>query len=85
MIGFDRYDVILTAIAASLLGGASLGLATALTVRTGIAAGALVATLLIYEAIYRNPPLPPSDARIRAALVVWHVGLVVLLLDLYFG
>jgi len=52
-----------------------LGIVTALGMTTGLFAGTLVATLLVYDAMFRNPPLPATDPRVAASIVVWHVVL----------
>ncbi|WP_083822890.1 hypothetical protein [Halopiger xanaduensis] len=74
----DYYDKIVVGIASSLLGGVALGVATGLAVESGLFLGALVATGFVYDAMFRNPPLPPTDPRVATAMVVWHVVLVVL-------
>lgn len=72
------YDKVLVAIAASLGGGFLAGLLTSYPLRVGVLAGALVATVCIYDAVFRNPPRPVSP-RAKAAAVVWHAVLVMLL------
>lgn len=78
----DRYERLLGAIAASLLGGAAASLHPAVTLHYGLAAGGLLATLFLYEALFRNPPVPPTDPHIASVVVFWHVALVWLLLSL---
>jgi len=72
------YDKVLLAIAASLGGGSLLGLVTDVAFRLGLLAGALLATVFVYDAIFRHPPQP--TARARHAAVVWHLFLALLLL-----
>ena len=81
-VSFTYYDKILAAIAVSLGGGAVAGLLTALRVRLGLLDGALIATVFIYDAVFRNPPLPTASARAMVGAVVWHVFLGVLLLSI---
>ena len=76
------YDKILVAIAVSLGGGTLTGVVTGFGRQTGIFAGALVATLFLYDAIYRNPPLPESAPGWKPIALVWHVALGGLLLTL---
>ena len=78
----DYYDWILFAIAASLTLGAILGAATGIPVRVALAASVLVATPFVYDALFRNPPLPPEPTTRAAAAVVWHVLVVWALLSL---
>nr|WP_090623288.1 hypothetical protein [Natrinema salaciae] len=73
----DYYDRVIVGIAGSILGGALLGVATALGVTTGLFVGALVATLLVYDVVFRNPPLPATDSRVAASVIVWHAALFV--------
>lgn len=73
------YDRILVAIGASLGGGVLGGLLTDLDLRVGALAGALVATVFVYDALFRNPPQAGHAPRTKVAAVTWHVFLVVLL------
>jgi len=73
------YDKVLVAIAASLAGGSVVGAATAVEFRLGLLAGALLATVLVYDATLRNPPRPPSSRQVMA-VVGWHLLLAILLL-----
>ena len=69
----NYYDKILVGIAGSLLAGILLGTLTTIAFHTGLFIGTLVATLLVYDAMFRNPPLPTPDPRVAAAAIVWHV------------
>lgn len=73
----DYYDKILAGIAASLLGGLVLGVAAPIALNVGIVVGTLVATLFVYAGVFRNPPLPETDPRVKAAAVAWHAVLLV--------
>lgn len=66
------YDKILAAIAVSLGGGLFAGVVTTLRLHVGLLAGALLATIFVYHAVFRNPP-PEVPLQVRAAVVVWHV------------
>ena len=81
----SRYDKILIGIAASLLGGLVLGLVTTLQFHVGVFFGALVATVFVYDAMFRNPPLPATHPERALAAIVWHAILFVLALAVYFG
>lgn len=74
------YDKILAGIALSLISGGFVGLITDLRLRVGLLAGALVATTLVYHALFRNPPLEEAPSpRAKAAGVIWHIFLLGLL------
>ncbi|AGB39889.1 hypothetical protein [Natronococcus occultus] len=81
----SNYDTILIGITTSLLGGVVLGLATTIQFHTGVFFGALVATAFVYDAMFRNPPLPTAQPERAAAAIVWHAFLFVLTLTVYFG
>lgn len=69
----DRYDWILLAIAIALGGGLLVGVLTPVPMVYGLATGFVFATPFVYDAIYRNPPLPESDVQRAIAAIVWHV------------
>ncbi|QCW03705.1 hypothetical protein [Natrinema pallidum] len=73
----DYYDRLLGGMGASLLLGAAAGLHPAIAVRHGLFGGALLATVFLWEALVRNPPVPTTDPKYAAATVVWHGGLLV--------
>jgi hypothetical protein len=69
----DYYDEVLLGIALSLVGGGAAGLLSPVAFSTGLFAGSLLATGLLYLALFRNPPTPATDPEVTAAAVVWHV------------
>ncbi|AFO58486.1 MULTISPECIES: hypothetical protein [Natrinema] len=73
----EYYDRLLGGMVASLLLGAAAGLHPAIAVRYGLLGGALLATVFLWEALVRNPPVPTSEPGYAAATVVWHGGLLV--------
>lgn len=77
------YDKILAAIAASLGVGTLVGAITAVSFRVGLLAGALVGTIFVYDALFRNPPRPAPVPQAKAAAVLWHVFLGILLLPMF--
>ncbi|APX96772.1 hypothetical protein [Natronorubrum daqingense] len=77
MASLEYYDKLLLAIAGSLILGVVIGVTTSVAVSTGIAGGSVVATVFVYEAIFRNPPGPVTSAQVKATAVVWHAFLVV--------
>lgn len=66
------YDKVLAAIAVSLSGGAVVGVISSYPFQAGLLAGALVATVWIYDAMFRNPPTPSLSTQAKFAAVVWH-------------
>ncbi|MDG5760214.1 hypothetical protein QA600_12795 [Natronococcus sp. A-GB1] len=51
----------------------------------GVFYGALVATVFVYNAMFRNPSLPTAQPKRAAAAIVWHAFLFVLALTGSFG
>lgn len=80
-VSLDYYDKVLAAIAVSLSGGALVGAVTDFRLRVGLLAGGLVATTFVYHAMFRNPPRPTASRQAKAAAIVWHVFLGILLLS----
>lgn len=81
-ISLDYYDWILIAVAASLGGGALVGIFTSVSFRVGLLFGAVVGTLFVYDAIFRNPPSPVPSSQMTAIVVGWHLFLAVLLFSI---
>lgn len=77
------YDKILAVIAVSLSGGALVGVITDLRLRVGLLAGALIATLFVYHAMFRNPPRPAPSPQAKAAAIGFHVLLWALLVSAF--
>lgn len=82
-IEIGYYDRILLAIVSCVVGGGLIGALAPVAIHTGIFGGSLVATFFVYDALFRNPPLPPSDTRIAVAAIIWHAMLFVLVLTVY--
>ncbi|MFD1642556.1 hypothetical protein [Halohasta litorea] len=74
----DYYDGILVAIVGCILAGVVVSVLTGIGVQSGLFAGTLVATLFVYDAIIRHPPLPPTEPALVVPLVVWHAGVLLL-------
>jgi len=74
----DYYDGIIVGIFGSVLLGVGASALLGFGVQTGLVAGALVATLFLYDAIIRHPPMPPTDPTMVVPMVGWHlmVGLL---------
>ncbi|MCL9813701.1 hypothetical protein AArcSt11_08555 [Natranaeroarchaeum aerophilus] len=71
-----RYDWILVAIPVALLSGWIIGVLTVVPIEYGMVAGVVLATPFVYDAIFRNPPLPESDVQRAFAAILWHVLVV---------
>lgn len=82
-ISVSYSDKILAAIAASLGAGALAGVFTAYSIRLGLLAGALIGTLFMYDAVFRNPPRPAPSTQAKTAALVWHVFLAILLVSTF--
>ena len=78
----DYYDQILLAIAAVMIAGAAISIHPLIGFHQGLAAGSLVATLLLYEALFRNPPTEPTASTTAASVVVGLSWLLTLVLSL---
>ncbi|ELY58705.1 hypothetical protein [Natronolimnohabitans innermongolicus] len=72
------YDKILVGIAGCVLGGILLGVLTPIPFESGLFLGAITASVFVYDAMFRNPPLQTTDPRVAAAVIVWHAALFVL-------
>lgn len=81
----DYYDGILVAIVGCILGGLAVSLVTDIGIQAGVFAGTLVATLFVYDAIFRHPPLPPTNPAMAVPVVVWHVIVLVLAVAVALG
>lgn len=84
-IEFEYYDKILIGITSALLMGVLAGVLTSLAFSTGVLFGALAATPFVYDAMFRNPPLPSSNPEVAVAVIVWHAFLFVLVAAVYGG
>jgi len=65
---------------ASLLVGAAVGLHPAVRFNVGLLGGAVVATVFLWDAIVRHPPVPTSEPGYAAAAVVWHAVIIAFLI-----
>jgi uncharacterized protein YneF (UPF0154 family) len=70
----DYYDWVLAGILGSVLAGVAASAVMGLGLRAGLFAGALVATLFLYDAMFRNPPLPRTDLTMVVPVIAWHLG-----------
>ncbi|MFD1564618.1 hypothetical protein ACFR99_13835 [Haloarchaeobius amylolyticus] len=75
----EYYDRLLGSMLAALLAGVVVGFHPALDFYLGLLGGALVATLFLWDAIVRRPPVPRADPTYTTAVVVWHGGVLAML------
>ncbi len=80
MVELEYYDKLLLAIAGSLAAGTAIGLFTAVSLSTGVAGGAIVATIFVYDAMFRSSPVSPTDPETVAAAIVWHAFVIAVVL-----
>lgn len=72
------YDKVLAAIPICLAGGILVGAVTNVTLEVGLLGGAVLSTVVIYDAVFRNPPSSSISAQAKYAAVTWHVFLSLL-------
>jgi hypothetical protein len=76
----DYYDRMLLAIAAVMIAGAVVSMHPLIGFHQGLAAGSLVATLFLYEILFRDPPTEPTTSTTAASAVVGISWLLTLIL-----
>ena len=79
----DYYDKLLAAVPAVLALGALAGLLGPLAFHQGLALGSLASSILLYEAILRNPPIEPTTADVTASTITGLGWVLSLLLYLF--
>lgn len=67
MVGY--YDKLIVAVPTVLLVGILLSLLEPVDLHQGLAVGSFLATILLYEAIVRNPPVEPTPADVTASII----------------
>lgn len=65
------FDWLLAAMAAAVLLGAAASVHPAISMATGVRVGGAVATLMLYQALFRRPPEVGVN-RYTAAVLGWH-------------
>lgn len=71
------YDKLLVAIPALLGAGLLVSVHPAVAIYQGLAVGSILSTVVLFEAIFRNPPVEPTPASAVASVVVvvgWGVA-----------
>jgi hypothetical protein len=66
----DHYGCILASIPLVLVLGAAASLVSRVALYQGLAAGSLFSTVLLYDALFRHPPVEPTVADATAAAAV---------------
>ncbi|MCY4730756.1 hypothetical protein KY092_09325 [Natronomonas gomsonensis] len=77
----DRYEWVLVGIPVALLAGAVVSLHPSVALPHGLAGGSLLASALLYDALFRNPPIDPGAAEVAVTAGV-GVGWALTLLSL---
>lgn len=78
----DYYDKVLATIPLAIAIGAVASVHEAVAVYEGVGAGSLLATLLLFEVLFRNPPTEPRRSGTIATVTVgvgWAVAFASLL------
>lgn len=75
----DYYDALLITVAAALVIGASLSMHSAVAAYQGLGTGSVIATVFMYEILFRNPPMYATGSPTMASGVVGLGWLVTVL------
>jgi hypothetical protein len=67
------YDKLLIAVPVVIALGAGMSIHPAVTISQGLAFGSLLATVVVFEMLFRNPPIEPTRADV-GAVAVWGMG-----------
>lgn len=70
----ESYDLYLLAIPGVMIAGALTSLHPSVVLHQGLAVGSVIASLMLVEVLYRNPPVDPT--RSRSAMAAVAVGWV---------
>ena len=65
----DEYDLYLAAILAVLLGGLAISAHPVMSLHHGLVSASLIASIIILDMLFRNPPTEPTRARPAAIIV----------------
>ncbi|GAB7090704.1 hypothetical protein JCM18237_09750 [Halorubrum luteum] len=68
MVGY--YDGMLVAIPAAMIAGVVASMYSFIGIQQGLAGGCLVATVILYEMLFRNPPAEPTPSTTAATVFV---------------
>lgn len=78
----DYYDKMPIAVGAVIVAGAAVSIHPLLGIHQGLAGGSPVATLFLYEILFRNPPVEPTTSTTAASVIVGISWLLTLILSL---
>ena len=76
----DYYDALLAGIIIALGAGASLSIHESVALYHGLAAGSVVATIILFEIIFRNPPVGRSATKQGLSAIVMAAWVITILL-----
>jgi hypothetical protein len=80
--GLDYYDTVLAAILLLLVLGVTVSIHPAVAFHQGLAGGSLATTVLLYEVLFRNPPVEPTRSTTAASALVGGGWILALLASL---
>ncbi len=66
----DYYDTLLMTIVAAMTAGAAASVHPAVALHQGLAGGSLLATVILFEILFRNPPTDPTRTDTVASAAV---------------
>lgn len=76
----DYYDALLAGIIIALGAGASLSMHESIALHHGLAVGSVVATIILFEIIFRNPPVDRSTTQQGLSAIVIATWVITILL-----
>ncbi len=71
----DYYDKLVIAVPAVISLGVVASIHPAVTVSQGLGLGGLLSTVIVFEMLFRNPPVEPTPGNV-GAVVVWGSSLL---------
>lgn len=77
----NYYDKLLIALPALIALGAATSIHPAVATSQGLGIGSLLATVVLFEMLFRNPPVEPTRANV-GAVTVWGLGWLLTVLSL---
>ena len=75
----DYYDVMLLAVGAAIAAGVVVSAHPSIAINQGLAGGSLLATLILFEILFHNPPTEQTTSTTVAPVVVgmgWLLAIV---------
>ncbi|MFA9516143.1 hypothetical protein ACERIT_02825 [Halopenitus sp. H-Gu1] len=78
----DYYDQILIGTAVAIVAGVSVSIHPAVAIYQGLAGGSLIATVLLLDTLFRNPPTEPTPSKTISSILLGICWLLSILLYL---